>query len=212
MILTCFPDRSKVIRHKYRENGYHTIEKAYQDTISREIEIKNLLKFEEGFDSWISIWEHDYNDNEKLYRDYLTKDVMYELVDKLNPRDSVKGGRTEVFRMCCCVEDPENERISYLNINSLYPYVMSKIDFPLGHAEIRRGNHSCRNLLSKLRSTNIDFIGVCEVQVLPPDNLFVPCLAIRWMESYCFACVELVHLMVKYIEFVVLIMKGKGLG
>ena len=175
--LTCFPDRSKVIRHKYRENGYHIIEKAYRDTISCEIEIKNLLKFEEGFDKWISVWEHDYNDNEKLYRDYLMKDNMYELVDKLNPRDSVKGDRTEVFRMYCCVEDPENERISYLDINSLYPYVMSKIDFPLGHPEIRRGNHSCRNLLSKLRSTNVDFIGVCQVRVLPPDNLFVPCLA-----------------------------------
>ena len=101
-----------------------------------------MLKFEEGFDKWISVWEHDYNDNEKLYRDYLMKDVTYELVDKLNPRDSVKGGRTEVFRMYCCVEDPENECISYLDVNSLYPYVMSKIDFPLGHPEIRRGNHS----------------------------------------------------------------------
>ena len=48
-----------------------------------------------------------------------TKDVTYELVDKLNPRDSVKGGRTEMFRMYCCVEDPENERISYLDVNSL---------------------------------------------------------------------------------------------
>ena len=82
-----------------------------------------------------------------------------------------------MFRMYCCVEDPEHECISYLDINSLYPYVMSEIDFPLGHLEIRRGNHSCRNLLSKLRSTNKDFIGVCQVRVLPPDNLFVPCLA-----------------------------------
>ena len=154
-----------------------SLKKAYRDTIFCEIEIKNLLKFEEGFDKWISVWEHDYNDNEKLYRDYLMKDNMYESVDKLNPRDSVKGDRTEVFRMYCCVEDPENERISYLDINSLYPYVMSKIDFPLGHPEIRRGNHSCRNLLSKLRSTNVDFIGVCQVRVLPPDNLFVPCFA-----------------------------------
>ena len=40
---------------------------------------------------------------------------------------------------------------------------MSEIDFPSGHPEIRRGNHSCRNLLNKLRSTNKDFIGVCQV-------------------------------------------------
>ena len=41
--LICFPDRSKVIRHKYRENGFRTVENAYRDTILREIEIKNLL-------------------------------------------------------------------------------------------------------------------------------------------------------------------------
>ena len=94
-----------------------------------------MLKFEEGFDKKISIWEHEYNDNETSYKDYLTKEVTYELVDKLNPRDSLKGGRTEVFRMYCCTEDPKNESISYLDVNSLYPYVMSEIDFPLGHPE-----------------------------------------------------------------------------
>ena len=102
--LICFPDRSEVIRHKYRENGSRTVENAYRDMILCEIEIKNLLRFEEGFDKWITIWEHEYKDNEKSYKDYLTKEIAYELVDKLNPRDSVKGGRMEVFRMYCCVE------------------------------------------------------------------------------------------------------------
>ena len=83
---------------------------------------------------------------------------MYELVDKLNLRDSFKGGRTEVFRMYCCVEDPENERISYLDVNLLYPYVMSKTDFPLGHPEIRRGNNSCRNLLTVEKANKSDHL------------------------------------------------------
>ena len=69
------------------------------------------------------------------YKDYLTKEVTYELVDKLNSGDSLKGRRTEVFRMYCCIEDPKNESISYLDVNSLYPYVMSESDFPLGHPE-----------------------------------------------------------------------------
>ena len=170
-----------------------------------------MLRFEEGSDKWITIWEHEYNDNEKSYKDYLTKEVAYELVDKLNPRDSVKGGRTEVFRMYCCVEDPENESISYLGVNSLYPYVMSEIDFPLGHPEIRRGHHSCKNLLNKLQSTEQEFIGVCQVRVLPTDDLFIPCLA---MENCCFVCVGLgrVHQMDKFKEIDVHIMKRKDLG
>ena len=32
----CFPDRSKVIRCKHRENGHLTVEKAYVDTMDRE--------------------------------------------------------------------------------------------------------------------------------------------------------------------------------
>ena len=75
------------------------------DTVHREVEIKNLLGFEDGFDKWITILEHEYNDNEKIYRSYLNNETNYGLVDKLNPRDSVKGGRTEVFRMYCRVED-----------------------------------------------------------------------------------------------------------
>ena len=105
----------------------------------------------------------------------MTKEAANELVDKL--RDSAKGGRAEVFRMYCSVGDPENESISYLDVNSLYPYVMSETDFPLGHPKIRRGHHNCKNLLNKLQSRGQEFIGVCQVHVLPPDDLFIPCLA-----------------------------------
>ena len=51
---SCFPDRSKIVRYKYRENGYQTVDKMYTDTISTEVEIKNVLGFEEGFDKWIT--------------------------------------------------------------------------------------------------------------------------------------------------------------
>ena len=35
--------------------------------MSREIEIKSKLKFEIGFDKWITIWEQEYNDKERFY-------------------------------------------------------------------------------------------------------------------------------------------------
>ena len=65
---SCFPDRSKMVRYKHRENGYQTMEKMHVNTVHREVEMKNLLGFEECFDKWITIWEHEYNDNEKIYR------------------------------------------------------------------------------------------------------------------------------------------------
>ena len=66
--------------------------------------------------------------------------MLYGLASKLNSRDSVKGGHTEVFRMYCNVRDPQYEKIRYLDVNSLYPYVMSEIEFPLGHPEITKND------------------------------------------------------------------------
>ena len=97
----------------------------------------------------------------------------------MSPRDSVKGGQTEMFKMYCRVENSQSERIRYLDVNSLYPNVMSEIDFPFGHPEIRRGDYSCRNLLNRLTKQNEKFIGICQVRVLPPDKLFIPCLAYK---------------------------------
>ena len=62
--------------------------------------------------------------------------MLYGLVNKLNPKDSVKGSRTEVFRMYYNVRDPQHKNLPYLDVNSLYPYVMSEIEFPLSHPEI----------------------------------------------------------------------------
>ena len=83
------------------------------------------MVFNEDIDKWHLIWEHEYNEKEKEFKDYLGHEESYNLVDKLNPRDSVKGGHTEVFRMHTMVKDPSNESISYLDINYLYPFMMS---------------------------------------------------------------------------------------
>ena len=69
----------------------------------------------------------------------------------MNPRDAVKDGHMEVFRMHVNVKDPNKQKIRYLDINSLYPFIMSITEFPVGHPIMRRGNHSCRNLLNDLK-------------------------------------------------------------
>ena len=94
--------------------------------------------------------------------------------------------------MYCRIEDHENQCIQYLDVNSWYLYIMSVVDFPLGHLEIKRNDHSCRNLLDKLKRENKEFIGLCHVRVLAPNNLFVPCLAHKMegklMFCLCRAC------------------------
>ena len=88
--------------------------------------------------------------NLPLYKYVLGDEVVYDMVNTLNPRDSMKGGRTEVFQMHCHIADPRNQCLKYLDVNSLYPYKMSRVEFPMGHPEIRRGDASCKNLLDKL--------------------------------------------------------------
>ena len=146
------------MRKKARQDGYHSIQASFDSTMERKCNIKTLLKFEHGFDKWIELWEHEFSSNVTCYKEAfvtcykeaLRPDVINDMANTLNPRDSVKGGRTEVFQMYCHVDEPGTQCIRYLDVNSLYPYVMSKIAFPVGHPEIRRGHASCKNLMDKL--------------------------------------------------------------
>ena len=66
--------------------------------------------------------------------------------------------------------------IRYLDMNSLYPYVMSNTDFPVEHPVIRHSDFSCRNLLKDIERSGDTFIGLCLVRVFAPKNLMVPYL------------------------------------
>ena len=41
-----------------------------------------------------------------------------------------------MFRLHALVKNHDNQSIRYLDINSLYPYVMSITEFPVGHPTI----------------------------------------------------------------------------
>ena len=172
-----------------------------------------MMVFNKDVDKWHVIWEHEYNETEKEFKDYLGREESYDLVDKLNPRDSVKGGRMEVFRMHVIVKDTNVEGVSYLDVNSLYPFMMSMIEFPVSHLIIRRGDESCRNLLRGLERKGETFIGLFQVRVLAPGNLMIPSLAHKIDGKLMFfSCVECVHWKDTYKGKVVSIVIWKGPG
>ena len=144
-------------------------------TIEREHLIRHTMNFDSSIDKWIILWEHEYNEKFEIFKDKLG-DTIHNLPRKMNPRDAVKGGRTEVFRMHINIKDPNKQKIRYLDVNSLYLFVMSIMEFPVGHSMIRRGNHSCRNLLNDLKRRGEKFISVSMVRVLAPKDLMVPYL------------------------------------
>ena len=148
------------------------------------------MNFNKSVDKWIVMWEHDFNEKELMMRNELGETISLNLVGKMNPCDAIKGGRTEAFWMYAVVNDPSRQSIRYLDINSLYPYIMVHTEFPVGHPEIRRGDYSCCNLLSDLKQCNVTFIGVCLVRVLASRGLMVPYVPHKIDKKLMFFCVE----------------------
>ena len=138
--------------------------------------IRSLAKFDCNKDKWITLWEHEFNERFEEFKSVLGEEVIDSLPDRLDPRNAVKGQRTEVFKMHTKVTDVDSQVIRYLDVNSLYPYVMSKTKFPIGHPTIRRGHASCIDLMNELKRCDEDFIGVCMVRVLAPRELMIPYL------------------------------------
>ena len=97
-----------------------------------------MAKFDCNKDKWITLWEHEFNERFEEFncKSVLGEEVINSLPDRLNPRNTVKGGQTEVFKMDTKVTDVYGQVIHYLDVNSLYPYIMSKTKFPVGHPTI----------------------------------------------------------------------------
>ena len=58
----------------------------------------------------------------------------------LKPKDAFKGGRTNGFRLF--YERKADEKISHIDIVSLYPYVNKHCEYPIGHPKIIISNFS----------------------------------------------------------------------
>ena len=93
------------------------------------------------------------------------------------------------------VTDIDSQVIHYLDVNSLYPYIMSKTKFPIGHPTICQGHASCIDLMNKLKGCDEDFIGVCMVRVLAPRELMITYLPHKCDGKLMFFVVQEVFIM-----------------
>uniref|UniRef100_A0A914MGR2 DNA-directed DNA polymerase n=1 Tax=Meloidogyne incognita TaxID=6306 RepID=A0A914MGR2_MELIC len=118
------------------------------------------------------VWGHEMK--ERLIRNPGLKRQWWEIeyVRPMDPReDCLRGGRTEPFKLHhVCGND---EEILYIDIVSLYPYVMKTREFPIGHPTVL----TRETLLNKLpwthRNDNI-YKGLLLVKVLPPTSIRGP--------------------------------------
>lgn len=99
---------------------------------------------------------------------------------RLNPRDAIFGGRTEVCKLYHKVSG--DEKIRYVDFTSLYPFVNWRCKYPVGHPiRIYKGT-DCNDL-----EISDDHEGFILCHILPPRSLYIPILPYRANNKLLFA-------------------------
>lgn len=157
--------------HPVKGVTYNTL---LENTMKRDRRIR-----EAGY-KIIHMWECEWLNKRKVLKDELDEISTLKRGLPLNPRDAFFGGRVESFKMI------ESGRIEYVDVTSLYPYVISRKMYPVGHPIILR-----RNLNTDVRM----YFGFVKCIVLPPKKLQIPVLPVRSSDKkllfpLCAKCIQ----------------------
>ncbi|XP_057322371.1 uncharacterized protein LOC130676747 [Microplitis mediator] len=177
--LSCY----RVNRDKELGKG-DTMDERYENTLATSEKISRL-----GY-KLIEIWECEYD--KLLLRDPEKASFLrsHPLLDKhpLNPRDAFFGGRTENFIQLYDAE--EGEKIKYVDVCSLYPYICKTGKFPIGHPKIFTGDE-CLQLIKENKDLS-DIEGLVKCTILAPRDLYHPVLPCklhnRLIFALCYTC------------------------
>jgi len=131
-----------------------TMEDLYQKTIDRTLQLEN-----KGFkvvEMWSCRW--------KKIKDCKQYSKSIEIIEPLNPRDALYGGRTEVFKL-----RSDGELLGYGDVVSLYPTVMYYDYYPVGHP----------TKIFYPQEFDNNWFGFIACKVLAPQNLYHPVLPVH---------------------------------
>lgn len=109
-----------------------SIDACYERTLSIAAKIRR------GGYTLIEIWECEFDrqlKEDENDRKYLEENPFSTYV--LNPRDALYGGRTEYLSTFYKISG--DEKIKYVDICSLYPWVLKYKPLPIGHAKVHVG-------------------------------------------------------------------------
>ena len=117
----CYPNRQA----KHYVTPDRTVEELYQATLS-----KRMALLRAGY-TVIEMWECDWDrlvDNEPAVSQFL---ASLDLVAPLEPREAFFGSRTGAVTLHAVAG--EGEKIRYVDVTSLYPWVNKNCPYPIGH-------------------------------------------------------------------------------
>ena len=128
----------------------------------------------------ITIWEHEFHEllrtNEKAAKFVKSLDLK----ERLNPRDAFYGGRVNATQLY--YKAKTGEKISYLDVCSLYPFVNKYARYPMKEPTIVTNNFH----------TMEHYFGIAKIKILPPRKLYHPVLPVRMngklVFPLCYTC------------------------
>ena len=141
----CFP------RHRDRYAICHTdrpLQEVYESTLKKQETLT-----QRGYNVKI-MWECDWDQE----------------VDPLQPRDAFFGGRTNAVKLHHTAERRLGEKIKYIDVTSLYPWVNKTREYPVGHPDV---------IVNPDDQDIHHYFGMAKVDILPPYDLYHPALPYR---------------------------------
>ena len=170
---TCHPNRhEKHVRHYDR-----TMQDIYEISQHKVQQLR-----EQGY-TVVQIWECEWKRLKQTNPEIRSFVNNLELNDPLNPRDAFCGGRTNAVKLYHQVTP--NQKIHYIDVTSLYPWVNKTSVYPKGHP----------TFISQPGHTDIhQYFGLIQCKVLPPRDLYHPVLPYRHdsklLFPLCASCVK----------------------
>ena len=172
------PDCCKYQRHRtYGANPDRTLEELHEATLDK------IKRLERAGHTVVVEWECQWEKKVKSTPAIQTFLSTLNMVPPLQPRDAFFGGRTGAVVLYH--QAGPGEKIFYVDVTSLYPWVNKTQPYPLGHPEIE-----CPPSSQDIG----DYFGLATVTILPPRGLYHPVLPVRHGGKLtfplCMACVQ----------------------
>ena len=169
--LRCNPNRHEKHLHHYDR----TMQDVYETTQQKIQQLR-----EQGY-TVVEMWECELTRLKDTSPDIRTFVANLVLSEPLNPCEAFCGGRTNAVKLYHHVTP--NQKIHYIDVTSLYPWVNKTCVYPKGHPEF----------ISQPSHTDISqYFGFIQCQVLPPRHLYHPVLPYRHEGKLLFPSVRLV--------------------
>lgn len=156
----CYPKRN--LFSKLHDD--RTFEELWQATIAKA----QILRTE-GY-TVETMWECQWRKLKKQDDDIISFMANYQQVPPLNPRDAFFGGRTNAVCLYHIVDPTTGEKVFYIDVTSLYPWVNATAEYPVGHPQV----------ITDPPDQDIhNYFGVALVDIIPPYELYHPVLPHR---------------------------------